>query len=72
MTRIECECAMADMWCGACLSLGIPDPTIMEGDEFMVVRFYRNVPRFKLKIRFYCKDCFIAGHAFSDQALLDI
>jgi hypothetical protein len=67
MTVIEREEALSDIYCWNCsFNLGIPDPTIIRGQEYMKVRERRNVPRFSSRMRLFCLDCFNEG-AYWDQ-----
>lgn len=64
MTTIERDTAQQDYWCSHCLELGIPDPTIIRGQDFMKVRTRRSVPGFKSKLRFFCLDCWREEEVF--------
>lgn len=48
---------MTEVYCSNCLDLGIPDPTILKGDEFMKVRKRTDYPKFRSQLRFLCLDC---------------
>ena len=57
MIILEKEEALIDVWCSRCIDLGIPDPTILKGDEYMKVRKRTDYPRFRSTLRFLCLDC---------------
>lgn len=57
MIQLEREEALTDVWCSHCLEIGIPDPTILKGHEYMKVRKRQDVPKFRSALRFLCLDC---------------